>query len=84
MFQNNETAAILLFQTNPVGVELFFSYADNFFYRIHSINRPERLLNFWYLESGRLFEVGAYSRLCAFHHSQQVYYVHFATKQAKM
>ena len=32
-------------------------------YRIYSINRPGRLLKFWDLESGRLFEVGAYSRL---------------------
>ena len=31
-------------------------------YRIYSINRPGRLLNFLDLESGRLFEVGAYSR----------------------
>ena len=29
-------------------------------YRIYSINRPGRLLNFWTL-FGRLFEVGAYS-----------------------
>ena len=29
-FQNNETAAILVFQTNPVGVGLF-SYKNNFF-----------------------------------------------------
>ena len=28
--QNNETAAMLAFQTNPVGVELF-SYANAFF-----------------------------------------------------
>ena len=35
-------------------------------YRIYSINRPGRLLNNLDLESGRLFEVGAYSRLCAY------------------
>jgi len=29
--QNNETAAMLVFQTNPVGVELF-SYVNTFFY----------------------------------------------------
>ena len=29
MFQNNETAAMLVFQTNPVGVELF-SYVKTF------------------------------------------------------
>jgi len=28
--QNNETAAMLVFQTNPVGVELF-SYVNTFF-----------------------------------------------------
>ena len=28
--QNNETAAMLMFQTSPVGVELF-SYANAFF-----------------------------------------------------
>ena len=28
--QNNETAAMLVYQTNPVGVELF-SYANAFF-----------------------------------------------------
>ena len=27
VYQNNETAAMLMFQTNPVGVE-FFSYAN--------------------------------------------------------
>ena len=32
-------------------------------YRIYSINRPERLLKLLDLESGRLFGVGAYSRL---------------------
>ena len=36
-------------------------------YRIYSINRSWRLLNFWTLG------VGAYSRLGAIHHSQQVY-----------
>ena len=30
VFQNNKTAAILMFQTNPVGVELF-SYVNAFF-----------------------------------------------------
>ena len=30
MSQNNETAAMLVSQTNPVGVELF-SYANDFF-----------------------------------------------------
>ena len=30
MFQNNETAAMLVYQTNPVGVELF-SYVSTFF-----------------------------------------------------
>ena len=29
--QNNETAAMLVYQTNPVGVELF-SYVNNFFF----------------------------------------------------
>ena len=33
MFQNNETAAILVYQENPVGVELFsyinFSFCSN-------------------------------------------------------
>ena len=29
MFQNNETTAMLVFQTNPVGVELF-SYVKTF------------------------------------------------------
>ena len=31
VFQNNETAAMLVFQTNPVGVELF-SYVKTFVY----------------------------------------------------
>ena len=52
-------------------------------YRIYSINRPGRLLNFWTLR------VGAYlrwalirgGRLLNFHHFQQVKYVYFATKQ---
>ena len=44
------------------------------------------LIKFLDLESGRLFEVGAYSkfkagRLLNFHHFQQVKYVYFATKQ---
>ena len=30
VFQNNETAAVLVSQTSPVGVELF-SYANAFF-----------------------------------------------------
>ena len=30
MFQNDETVAMLVFQTNPVGVELF-SYVNAFF-----------------------------------------------------
>ena len=30
MSQNNETAAILVFQTNPVGAELF-CYVNDFF-----------------------------------------------------
>ena len=30
MFQNDETAAMLVYQDNPVGVELF-SYANAFF-----------------------------------------------------
>ena len=30
MFQNDEMAAMLVFETNPLGVELF-SYANNFF-----------------------------------------------------
>ena len=30
MFQNNETAALLVYQENPVGVELF-SYVNAFF-----------------------------------------------------
>ena len=30
VFQNNETAAMLVFKTNPVGVELF-SYVNAFF-----------------------------------------------------
>ena len=58
-------------------------------YRIYSINRPGRLLNFWTLRvgaylrwalirGGRLFEAG---RLLNFHHFQQVKYVYFATKQ---
>jgi len=37
-------------------------------YRIYSINRPGRLLNFVDLESGRLFEAG---RLLNFHNSQK-------------
>ena len=59
------------------------------YYRIYSINRPGRLLNFWTLR------VGAYSRwalirgwtliintlIINFHHFQQVKYVYFATKQ---
>ena len=55
----------------------------------YSINRPGCLLNFWTLRvgaylrwalirGGRLFEAG---RLLNFHHSQQVKYVYFATKQ---
>ena len=61
------------------------------YYRIYSINRPGRLLNFWTLR------VGAYSRwalirgwtliintlIINFHHFQQVKYVYFATKQQK-
>ena len=58
-------------------------------YRIYSINRPGRLLNFWTLRvgaysrwalirGGRLFEA---RRLLNFHHFQQVKYVYFATKQ---
>ena len=34
--------------------------------RIYSINRPGGLLSFMDLEGGRLFEVGAYSRLGAY------------------
>ena len=30
VFQNNETAAMLVYQTSPVGVELF-SYVNTFF-----------------------------------------------------
>ena len=30
VFQNNETVAMLVFQTNPVGVELFSSVNDLF------------------------------------------------------
>ena len=30
-FQNNETAAILVYQTNPTGVQLF-SYGNTFFH----------------------------------------------------
>ena len=62
------------------------------YYRIYSINRPGRLLNFWTLR------VGAYSRwalirgwtliintlIINFHHFQQVKYVYFATKQQKL
>ena len=55
------------------------------YYRIYSINRPGRLLNFWTLR------VDAYSRwaliintlIINFHHFQQVKYVCFATKQQK-
>ena len=55
----------------------------NFSYRIYSINRPGRLLNFWTLR------VGTYSRwalirgwaLIKFSQFQKVYYVYFATKQ---
>ena len=36
------------------------------YYRIYSINRPGRLLKFLDLEGGRLFEVGAHSRLGAY------------------
>ena len=56
-------------------------------YRIYLINRPSwALIKFLDLESGRLFEVGAYNfeaagRLLNFHHFQQVKYVCFATKQ---
>ena len=40
---------------------------QNLIYRIYSINRPGRaLIKFLDLESGRLFEVGAYSRLGAY------------------
>ena len=35
-------------------------------YRIYSINRPGALIKYVDLESGRLFEVGAYSRLSAY------------------
>jgi len=31
MYQNNEMAAILAYQTNPVGIELF-SYVNTFFF----------------------------------------------------
>ena len=34
VFQNDETAAMLVYQTNPVGVQLFF-YVDNFFVPIN-------------------------------------------------
>ena len=45
---------------------------------------PWALIKFLDLKSGRLFEVGAYTRLGAylnFHHFQQVKYVYFATQQ---
>ena len=47
-------------------------------YRIYSINRPGRLLNFRTLRVGRLIEAG---RLLNIHNFQQVQYVYFATKQ---
>ena len=61
-------------------------------YRIYSINRPGRLLNFWTLRvgaysrwslirGGLLFEAG---RLLNFHHFQQVKYVYFATKREEV
>ena len=37
VFQNNETAAMLMFQTNPVRVELF-SYVNSFF-RSHKFSQ---------------------------------------------
>ena len=42
MFQNNKAADMLLFQTNPVGVELF-SYVNIFF----SSNKFVWLLDTW-------------------------------------
>ena len=39
---------------------------QNFIYRIYSINPAWALIKFLDLESGRLFEVGAYSRLGAY------------------
>ena len=33
VFQNNETAAMLVYQNNPVGIELF-SYVKTFFFPI--------------------------------------------------
>ena len=42
-------------------------------YRIYSVNHPGALVKFLDLESGCLFEVGAYSRhLLNFHRFQQV------------
>ena len=34
VFQNNETAAMLVFQTNPVGVELFSYVSENALWEI--------------------------------------------------
>ena len=53
---------------------LFCSGQNEFIYRIYSINRPGRLLNFgpWegaLIRGGRLFEAG---RLLNCHHFQQV------------
>ena len=41
MFQNNETAAMLVFQTSPVRVELF-SYVNTFFFPISHRTRTTK------------------------------------------
>ena len=43
--KNDETAAILVYQTNPLGVELYF-YANNFFV---SVNVSENPLYYYYI-----------------------------------
>ena len=48
VFQNNETAAMLLYQTNPVGVQLF-SYVNTFFCHVGEPNQSVRVQLFFYM-----------------------------------
>ena len=64
LHDNNHPIIFLLFNSNIVGksqiLQIWGAQEWQIWYRMYSINRPGRLVNFWALR------VGAYSRLGAY------------------
>ena len=60
MFSKQDTRESFIFSFS------LFHQKSKYGYRIYSIDRPGRLLNFFNLDGGRLFQVCAYSRQVAY------------------